>query len=500
MTDASDEIGPVPNPFNLADYVLAKGRAQPDKVALSILSSDGADTWTYARLTDAVQRVGAGFRARGLAPGDVILLRLGNQVEFPLAFLGAIWAGCLPFPTSAQLTGPEITKMAAIARPKATIAALGIALPEAADQVIDVADLLSHAKPSTIAPEVGDPNRPGYYVATSGTGGNPRIVVHAHRAVWARRSMYQGWYGLRQDDVMLHAGAFNWTYTLGTGLLDPWAMGASALVPADGTQGHDLPDLAARHGATILAGAPGLYRKALRADPFPAMPDLRHALSAGEALPGPIRTAWEDTTGTQIHEAYGMSECSTFVSGAPGRPSPEGATGFVQPGRWIAILNENGSPADPGTPGHLSIHKDDPGLMLGYLGDPPGTHLTGDWFVTADILSKDENGAMQYHGRSDDILTAGGFRVAPGEIEAALLDHPDVIEAGAVDHVLNDTTTVIAAHYVAPAPLDTAALSAHMSQRLAHYKCPRVFIHHETLPRGANGKLLRRVLRERNRT
>ncbi len=495
--DSSVDSLPAPAPFNLADYVLTAGRATPDKLALSILGADGSEDWNYRRLEQAVRAVASGFQARGLGPGDVILLRLGNQVDFPLAFLGAIWAGCLPFPTSAQLTAPEITKLALIARPAATVAGPGIALPDAPGEVIEGDAVLDTGSAANISPEMGDPNRAGYYVATSGTGGSPRIVIHAHRAVWARQSMYQGWYGMTAEDVMLHAGAFNWTFTLGTGLLDPWTMGATALVPADGTKGADLPALAALHKATILAGAPGLYRQALRADPFPVIPSLRHALSAGEALPDPIRAAWLKATGTEIHEAYGMSECSTFVSGSPNRPSPKGTTGFVQPGRRIAVLNEDGTPLPASEPGTLAIHADDPGLMLGYLGEARGAHLTNGWFVTADVMSQGPDGALSYHGRTDDILTAGGFRIAPTEIETALLDHPDITEAGAVDHTLNDTTTVIAAHYAAPAPLDSEALSAHMSERLARFKCPRVFIHHDTLPRGANGKLLRRVLRER---
>ena len=79
--------------------------------------------------------------------------------------------------------------------------------------------------------DMGDPDRLAYIIYTSGTSGVPRGVCHAHRAIWARQMMMQGWYGLRPEDRLLHAGAFNWTYTLGTGLMDPWTMGATALIP-----------------------------------------------------------------------------------------------------------------------------------------------------------------------------------------------------------------------------------------------------------------------------
>jgi hypothetical protein len=88
---------------------------------------------------------------------------------------------------------------------------------------------------------MGDPDRLAYLVFTSGSSGEPKAVAHAHRAIWARRMMVQGWYGLTPEDRLLHAGAFNWTFTLGTGLLDPWAIGATALIPAPGVPIEALP-------------------------------------------------------------------------------------------------------------------------------------------------------------------------------------------------------------------------------------------------------------------
>jgi acyl-coenzyme A synthetase/AMP-(fatty) acid ligase len=154
---------------------------------------------------------------------------------------------------------------------------------------------------------MGDANRLGYIIFTSGTSGRPQAVAHAHRAILGRAMMMQGWYGLQADDRLLHAGAFNWTYTLGTGLMDPWTLGATALIPAPGTAAQDLPALLARARATIFAAAPGVYRQLLRAA-LPPLPDLRHGLSAGEALPETTRDAWHAATGKPIFEAFGMSE------------------------------------------------------------------------------------------------------------------------------------------------------------------------------------------------
>ncbi len=493
-------LPPPPGRFNLAAYVLAGGAATPGKVALSILGADAPEDWTYARLARAVGGIAGGLAAMGLAPGDRVLLRLGNNVEFPLAFLGCIAAGLVPVPTSSQLTTPEIGPMAALVAPRLIVAGPGITLPDPlpCPVLIEAAlhDLATHAPE---APRLGDPERPAYAVFTSGTSGRPRAVLHAHRAIWARRMMWNGWYGLRPDDRLMHAGAFNWTYTLGTGLMDPWSRGATALIPAAGTAPADLPALIAEHGATIFAAAPGVYRQMLRAG-LPPLPRLRHGLSAGEKLADPIRHAWQAATGTALHEAFGMSECSTFVSGNPARPAPEGALGHAQPGRRVAVLGDGGAPVPRGTPGLLAVDAADPGLMLGYLGAPEATaaRFRGGWFVTGDRVAMAPDGALRYLGRDDDMMNAGGYRVSPVEVEAAMAAHPGVHEAACVEVAVSESASVIGCFYVPEAgPVAETALSAHAHARLAHYKCPRLFVAVDTLPRGANNKLLRRALRRK---
>ena len=489
---------PCPAPFNLAAYVLSQAEARADRIALAIVGPSGAERWSYARLRAAVLGTAAGLAGWGLAPADRVLLRLGNDVDFPIAFLGAVAAGLVPVPTSSQLTRREITAMAADLGPAAVLAGDGIALPDHPAPVIDRSALAAMRDLPPLEPREGDPDRPAYIVFTSGTSGRSRAVVHAHRAVWARRMMWEGWYGLSGDDRLLHAGAFNWTYTLGTGLLDPWAAGATALIPAAGVTPAQLPLLLARHDATIFAAAPGVYRQMLAAGPLPRLPRLRHGLSAGEKLPETLRARWEAATGTAIHEAFGMSECSTFVSGSPARPAPQGTLGFPQPGRRVAVVDEAGSPLPRGETGTLAVARDDPGLMLGYLDAPEETAARhrGDWFLTGDAAHMEPGGALVYHGRTDDIMNAGGYRVSPVEVEAALLEYAEVREAAAAEVRVKAEASVIAAFYVAGTELDAGALSAHMSDRLARYKCPRLFVRVPELPRGANGKLLRRRLRD----
>ncbi|WP_323775622.1 class I adenylate-forming enzyme family protein [Leisingera sp.] len=486
-------FAPCPAPFNLAAHVLRHARRLADKPALSVLQGDGSEVWTYARLESAVRGTGTGLLKAGLKPGDIVLMRLGNTVEFPIAYLGAIAAGLVPVPTSAQLTAPETARMIADLNPAAVLRDPAVACASHPLQISSASLLEMHRLPPCEYAFV-DPERLAYVVYTSGTSGNPRAVAHAHRAVWARQMMVEGWYGLKADDRLLHAGAFNWTYTLGTGLLDPWAAGATALIPQPGTPPAALPALLHRHRATLFAAAPGVYRKFLHAGPLD-LPDLRHGLCAGEKLSRHLHAAWETATGCGLFEAFGMSECSTFISSSPSCPAQDGALGQPQAGRRTAILGSDG-PVPMGEEGTIAIHRSDPGLMLGYLNAPEETaaRYQGDWFLTGDQGTMSENGQIRYLGRADDMMNAGGYRVSPIEVETALAAHPGITQAGAAAVEVKPDTYVIAAFYTGPEELIPEQLQAFASQRLARYKQPRAYVHLDALPMGANGKLLRRAL------
>jgi acyl-coenzyme A synthetase/AMP-(fatty) acid ligase len=488
---------PCPAPFNLAAHVLARAADAPDKVALAVVGPAKSERWSYARLEAAMRGAGTGLIEAGVAPGDRVLLRLGNTPDFPVAFLAAVAIGALPVPVSAALTAPEVAALLPALAPRLVLADPRLPLPEPPCPVLGPEALHAWAGHAPCVYAMGSPERPAYMVFTSGTSGRPRAVIHAHRAIWARGMMREGWDGIGPSDRVLHAGAFNWTYTLGTGLLDPWSQGATALIPVEGTEAAALPLLLKRHDATIFAAAPAVYRRLLAGAGRLDLPKLRHGLSAGEKLSPALRAAWEAATGRPVFEALGMSECSTFVSASPSRPAPDGATGYAQPGRKLAALGEDGAPVPRGTPGELAVASGDPGLFLGYLGAKEETkaRFSGDWFRTGDSVVMAEGGAITYLGRLDEIMNAGGVRVSPLEVETALAACPGIGELAVAEVPVKADTTVIAAFYTAPAPLDEAELAAFAAARLARYKCPRVWQHLPALPRTATGKTDRRALR-----
>ena len=469
-----------PQRFNLARYCLS-GKP-PEKTALIIAGAE-TERWSYGALEDRVLRMANGLRRRGLETGQRLFIRMGNSLDYALMFFAANAAGAVPVPASPLLTAREVALLLADCG-AAFIAWDGdLALPEAEDvTVLGPSDIAALKTAPATAYADSAANDPAYVIYTSGSTGRPKGVLHAQRAVWGRRPMYQGWYGISPDDVVLHTGAFNWTYTLGAGLSDPFVNGATAIIHTGVPDPQVWQHLAEVHGATILGSVPGLYRQMLRAG-FKPPSSLRHGLTAGEALALPILSQWREQTGLELYEALGMSEISTYISSSPSVPVRPGSPGKPQEGRAVRLLDG----------GEIGVHRGDPGLMLGYLNE---AGIQGDWFATGDMAHIDADGYVWYHGRADDQMNAGGYRVSPLEVEGVLTQHGQVADAAVREWRVSEQASIIAA-FIVPKPgvsPNETSIQAFARERLALYKCPKHIWFVAALPRGANGKLLRKAL------
>jgi len=499
---------PVPARFNLARYCLQdNARTQPDKIALTIIGDRRVQRWTYRELDDKVRRLATGFQGLGLPPAARIMIRMGNEANAALAYFAAIAAGYVALLASSQLTFEE----AAFLREDCGAAALvlgagfeqepheakGLRVLRGADldRLLECEPVQNHADTSA--------NDPAYLVYTSGTTSRPKGVLHAHRAAWARRIMYPHWLGIGPDDVMLHAGAINWTYTLGVGVVDPLACGAQSVLYNGRPDPAIWPRLIKDFGATIFAAVPGVYRQILKhaAEEARNLPSLRHGLSAGAALTPDLLAQWRTHTGKDIFEAYGMSEISTFISSGPTTPVRPGSPGRPQPGRRVAALPREGgeAPLAAGETGLMAVHRDEPGLMLGYWNRPDEEKdaFRGEWFVSGDLVEFAYDGYVWLHGRADEVMNAGGYRVSPAEVERCLLTHPHVADAAVAERPGRDPGTTIIKAYVVlrdGCALSETEVLGHCAQHLASYKRPRSVLALDALPRNANGKLARTSL------
>ena len=495
--------------MNLARYCLTNAAPAASDVALEVVGPAGVqlETWTYGRLEDTILRVAGGLRRLGLVQGDRILLRIGHSSDFPLVFFGAIAGGFVPVPSSALLTAPECDLILADSGAVCVLHDGATTLPAERPGIRFLGpDVLANLKAAPVgAYAATQPDDPAFLIYTSGTSGYPKGVLHAQRAALGRRPMDRGWYGMTRHDRLLHAGAFNWTYTLGVGLMDPWANGATSLV-YDGPREPDVwPGVLEGSRATLFAAVPSLYRRMLKyADVTPAsFPVLRHGLTAGEALSATLHADWRAATGRPLYEALGMSEISTYVSSGPDVPTRPGSPGKPQDGRRVAVLGEAGDKEQPlpaGEIGLLAVHRSDPGLMLGYFGREAETAAAfrGDWFLTGDRARFDADGYLWYEGRADDVMNAFGYRVAPEEVELVIAAHPDVAEV-AVTTVVAGNGLVLIAAFVVMRPgsaADEADIAAVAAAGLAEYKRPKLYRFVDELPRTASGKLLRRSLQK----
>lgn len=505
-----------PAHFNMAQFVIGRAaEATPDKPGLLVIADAVAprpdEVWSYRQLEQAVLSAAAALLAEGLKPGDRVLIRLDNTSAYALLFFAAIAAGLVPIPASSQLTAREADFLLADSGASAIAAAAQLALGDVPPGVRILSEAWVARALQGTATAAGyaatNANDPAYLVYTSGTTSNPKGVLHAQRAAWGRRPMVEGWYGLTPNDRVLHAGAFNWTYTLGTGLTDPWANGATAMVFTGDKDPAVWPALIREHRATIFAAVPTLYRQILKYTEISPrdLAHFRHGLTAGEALPETLRQEWRARTGTMLYEALGMSELSTFLSSSPAVPPKPGTVGRPQAGRSVAILAVDGGeqPLPAGAIGLLAAHRTDPGLMLGYWQRPEEEReaFRGDWFIGGDLCSMDTEGYVTHHGRANDLMNAMGYRVSPMEVEHVIAGHPWVAEVAAAEVQVRQGVSIIAAFIVlkegvSPDTASRQSVSDFAGERLAAYKQPREIVYVKSLPRTPNGKIKRAELRQ----
>jgi len=366
--------------------------------------------------------------------------------------------------------------------------------------VLDLAACLQAVRPST-TPYQTKASDPAYLVYTSGTTGYPKGVLHAHRALVGRQPAAQYWfnYSDKVQDRIMHSGKFNWTYVLGTGLMDPLYLGKTVIVHEGKNDAQKWLDLIQKHAATIFIGVPTIYRQILQKTTTTGaeLPSMRHFMSAGEHLSDEVLMQWHARFGLNIYEAVGMSEFSYYLSQSIFRPIRPGSAGFPQPGHNISLLNpETMELVATGEEGMICVPDTDPGLFLRYwnLDEETRKYKHDGYFFTGDYAKYDADGYIWFLGRKDDIIKSFGYRVSPYEIERVYKGHPDVADCASVgEEIEKDKLLVVAYVILKPDAKVTAdELLQYGKQHLAAYKTPKtVYLAHD-FPRTKNGKILRK--------
>lgn len=516
----------VPENLNIGVACADQHLGTPTAQRIAMIVEDerlGSSEITFAQLAERTSRFAQLLRNLGILPGERVLIRLPNSLDYPTAFLGAMKCGAIAVPTSTLLTAEEVAYLATdsgasvLVTDKAAWATLkdkladapqlrhvllsgmGEALPSDTQQVAELEAALNGI--SSISPP--HPTRaddPAYLVYTSGTTGYPKGVLHAHRALIGRQPASRYWFDFSPaGDRILHSGKFNWTYVLGSGLMDPLALGKTVIVHEGKNDAATWPQLIQKHAATIFIGVPTIYRQILQKTAFSRadVASLRHCMSAGEHLSDEVLTQWRQRFGMDIYEAVGMSEFSYYLCQTKSRPIRPGSAGFAQPGHAIQLLDPDTLRAvPPGEEGMICVPQDDPGLFLQYWNLPEETaKLCHDgWFFTGDYARVDAEGYLWFLGRKDDIIKSFGYRVSPYEIERVLKSHPAVADCAAVGEEIEKDKVLVSAYVIpqADASASPDELLEFGRQHLAAYKAPKTIYLAKDFPRTKNGKILRR--------
>ncbi|MEQ1487504.1 MAG: acyl-CoA synthetase [Methylotenera sp.] len=526
-----DWVWNIPTHFNIGVACSDKhlGTPQADNIAM-IVEDDtlGTSTITFAELARKTDQFAQVLRNLKVKVGERVLIRLPNSLDYPIAFLGAMKMGAIAVPTSTLLTAEEVVYLAKdsgasvlVTDAKAWVA-MEEQLVEGMPDMPNLSHILlsqtTHTQPHShlnvlslesalsVTHKCDRPHKtsaedPAYLVYTSGTTGYPKGVLHAHRALLGRQPAAQYWFNYSDNaqDRIMHSGKFNWTYVLGSGLMDPLYLGKTVIVHEGKNDAQVWLDLIQKHQATIFIGVPTIYRQILQKTKATQaeIPSLRHYMSAGEHLSDEVLSQWHTRFGVDIYEAVGMSEFSYYLSQSQYRPIRPGSAGFPQPGHNIKLLNpETLEEVATGEEGMISVPLDDPGVFLRYwnLDEETAKYKHDGYFFTGDYAKYDDDGYIWFLGRKDDIIKSFGYRVSPYEIERVYKGHPDVADCAAVGEELEKDKLLVVIYVILKPEACTSPddLLAFGKQHLAAYKAPKTVYLAQDFPRTKNGKILRK--------
>ncbi|MFE0423006.1 AMP-binding protein [Streptomyces sp. NPDC058953] len=506
-----------PDRLNCGEELLDRTieRFGPDRPAFRTATGE---VWSYGELRDRVDRIARTLVERlGVVPGRRVLLRGPTTPWLAACWLAVMKAGGIAVTVLAQHRARElatICELAAVehalcdARALDELYAAGVPglriTPYGGETPGDLLRLAARApvSPAPCVPTAADDV--ALIAFTSGTTGRPKGCLHFHRDVLAVADTFSA-HVLRPspDDLFAGSPPLGFTFGLGALVVFPLRAGACALLLEQSGPVQLLPAVA-EHRVTVLFTAPTAYRVML-ADPRGGdLRSLRRCVSAGENLPAATWHAWYERTGLRIINGIGATELlHIFVSAADEAARP-GATGLPVPGWQARIVDTDGSPVPDGRPGLLAVRGP---VGCRYLADPRQREYVRDgWNLTGDTYIRDPDGWFRYLARADDMIVSAGYNIAGPEVEEALLTHPEVVEAAVVGHDDELRGQIVVAHVVlrngVPAEDATAAtaavLGAAVKARLAPYKCPRLFVFLDALPRTPTGKLQRFRLRTGN--
>jgi len=497
-------------------------RRQPDTLAIV---SDAGDR-TFAELDARANQLVRALRRRGLGPGDSVALLSPNRPEFVEVVAAAQRAGLRLTPVNWHLTADEVAYVVNDCDARAIVAeaSVGAVAEAAAARTPAVTTRLAiggaiagfTAYDTALATESGDdledPRLGTTMLYTSGTTGRPKGVYRPTEAAQAIAviAVSANPYGYEPGrSVHLCTGPLYHAAPLSFSLSLPLAMGATVVL-MNGWDAESTLRLIAAHRVTHTHLVPTMFHRLL------ALPDdtrrrydlgsLQHVMHGAAPCPIPVKRAFIEWVGPIVHEYYAATEgIGTFVDSSTWLARP-GTVGKVHPPGRITVGDEDGNSLGPHEVGLVYLEAPPAGRFSYYKSDDAtSAAYRGDRFTLGDVGYLDDDGFLFLTDRSADLIISGGVNIAPSEVDAVLLTHPAVADAATIgvpnpewgEEVLAIVQVEAAAE---PSPALATELVDFCHQHLAGFKCPRRVEFVDHLPRQDNGKIYRRVLRDRYRS
>lgn len=508
----------VPARYNIGVDTCDKHADGSGKPALIFVAETGVATeFSFDYFRGQSNRFANVLGAHGFGRGDRLAILLQQAPETAIAHLAAFKAGLISVPLFTlfgedalqfRLSDSGARGIVTDAAGAEKIRSIRHLLP-GLQQVFIIGPafdtLLEKAADRFVPIETG-PDDPALLVYTSGTTGNPKGALHAHRVLLGHLPGVE----LPQDffpqpgDRFWTPADWAWVGGLLDVLLPAWHHGVPVVAHrARKFDPLEAADLIVRHRVrnTFL---PPTALKLMRIAGAKAT-GLRSIGSGGETLGGELLDWATETFGVTPNEFYGQTECNLVAcNNSTLFPIRPGSLGRAIPGHAVAIVDEGGHPLPAGQVGMIGVRRPDPVMFLGYWNNPEATtaKYAGDYLLTGDLARLDEDGYFWFAGRSDDLITSAGYRIGPGEIEDCLIRHPAVsmaAVAGIPDPVRTEAVKawiVLRSGWTASADLATE-IQSFVKTRLAAHEYPRHVEFVDELPMTATGKIIRRQLRER---
>jgi len=521
----------IPARYNIAHDVCDRHADGGQRPALLCDAGPDSARYTFDDLKRLSDRLAGGLVALGVSPGVRVALMLPQTAEHVVAHVAIFKCGAVSVPLS-RLFGPDALryrlgdsetavlftdtenagKVLAIRDDLPSLRHVVICdrapAPSGDPRVLHFADVLARGSGAFTAADTSAED-PALLIYTSGTTGPPKGALHAHRYLLGYNGVDYANNFFRPGDVYWSPADWAWVGGLLVGLFCPLAHGVPVVASTARFEPVASLQLMERWGVTnTLLSATALRKMAVQVDdPRAFRLRVRCVFSGGEKVTPEIVRWTQERLGLAVNEVYGQTEANIIVGeNDPLIPARREPLGKPYPGHDVAIVDDDGRPVAPGVLGNIALRRGDPVIMLGYWNRPDATKAAyrGDWLITGDLGTADDEGSIYYKGRADDVINSAGFRIGPAEVESCLLGHAGV-EQCAVIGVPDDARgeAVKAFVLLKPGVAGTTALADaladHVKTHLGSFQRPREIEWVEELPMTVSGKIKRAELRRRAR-